>query len=150
MMVFRNCPGELFLGESLVIARIAEEFAIKRSVFGVGAWAQAATAVASPRLRPETSAIASQIAVLSIPCHYLCSIAAGLFGNYSQPVRQSSPKNEVLSAVEFIAAQKGQVRAVFKDNMAGMNGLDRARRAGSIAVEVQSLQSDSRPPQDAL
>jgi hypothetical protein len=149
-MVFRSCPGELFLGESLVIARIAEEFAIKRPVFGVGAWAQAATTVASPRLRPETSAIASQIAVLFISCHYLCSIAAGLFGNYPQPVHQSSPKKEVLPAVEFIAARKGQVRAVFKDNMARMDGLDRARRAGSIAVEVQSLQSDSRPPQDAL
>lgn len=50
-MVFRSCPGELFLGESLVIARIEEETAIKRPVFGVGAWEQAATAVASPRLR---------------------------------------------------------------------------------------------------
>ena len=149
-MVFRNCPGELFLGESLVIARIAEEFAIKRSVFGVGAWAQAVTAVASPRLRPETSTIASQIAMLSIACHCLCSIAADLFSNYPQPVGESPPQNEVLAAVEFIATRKGQVRAVFKDNIAGMNGLDRARRAGSVAVEVQPLQSDSRPPQDAL
>jgi hypothetical protein len=50
-MVLRSYPGELFLGESLVIARIAEESAIKRPVFGVAAWEQAATAVASPRLR---------------------------------------------------------------------------------------------------
>ena len=149
-MVFRSCPGELFLGESLVIARIADEFPIKRPVFGVGAWAQAATTVASPRLRPETSAIASQIAVLSISCHYLCTIAAGLFGNYPQPVGESPPQNEVLAAVEFIAERKGQVRAVFKDDIAGMNGLNRARRAGSIAVKVQPLQSDSRLSQDAL
>jgi hypothetical protein len=65
-------------------------------------------------------------------------------------VRQSSPKNEVLPAVKFITARKGQVRAVFKDYIARMNSLNRARRAGSIAVEVQPLQSDSRPPQDAL
>jgi hypothetical protein len=150
MMGFRSCPGELFLGESLVIARIAEEFAIKRPVFGVGAWAQSATTVASPRLRPESSAIASQIAVLSISCHDLYFIAAGLFGNYAQPVRQSSPKNEVLVAVEFIAARKVQVCAVFKDDITRMNGLNRARQAGSIAVEVQPLQSDSRLSQDAL
>ena len=149
-MVLRSCPGEFLLGESLVIARIAEEFSIKRPVFGVGAWAQAVTAVASPRLRPETSTIASQIAMLSIACHCLCSIAADLFSNYPQPVGESPPQNEVFPAVEFFAARKGQVRAVFKDNMAGMNGLDRARRAGSIAVEVQSLQSDSRLSQDAL
>ena len=36
-MGFRSCPGELFFGESLVVARIAEGFAIKRPVFGVGA-----------------------------------------------------------------------------------------------------------------